>query len=209
MSPISDRTPVTGLVSKAGSGLRRPADFAGKKVATPGINGSLHVTFMKWLKNGGVEPKAVTYIEMGFPQMNDMMRAGQVDGALLVEPFLRQSTETKAGDFVAYTPVEVMNNRMEVFYAMSAKFVADNPAAAAAFKEAIREGHAFIAKNEARARMAQVQYLKLPEPVARTIPLPTFQADISAADVQAWIDMCREFGITRGTATVKQVLWQP
>src|SRR4051812_25059020 len=109
MSPISDKTPVTGLVAKAGNGLKRPADFAGKKIATPGINGSLHVTFMKWLKNGGVDPKRATYIEMGFPQMNDMMRAGQVDAALQVEPFLRQSTQSGAADFVAYTPVEVMN----------------------------------------------------------------------------------------------------
>ncbi len=209
MAIISDKTPVTGVASRAGSGIKKPADFVGKRIATPGLNGNLHVTFMMWLKRAGVDPKSPIYVEAAFPQMPDMMKGGQVDAALLVEPFLKRSIDTKAGDFVAHHPAEVMNGRMEVFYAMSKKFADANHNAVAAFRDAIREGHDWIAKNTQAARLTQITYLKLPEAVAKTIPLPTFQAEVSAADVQAWIDTCREFGITKGTATVKQVLWQP
>ena len=209
MAIISDKTPVTGVASRAGSGIKRPADFVGKRIATPGLNGNLHVTFMMWLKRAGVDPKSPIYVEAAFPQMPDMMKGGQVDAALLVEPFLKRSIDTKVGDFVAYHPTEVMNGRMEVFYTMSKKFIDENPKAIGAFKDAIREGHDWIAKNTDAARLTQITYLKLPEAVAKSIPLPTFQAEVTVADVQAWIDACKEYGITKGTATVRQVLWQP
>ena len=34
---------------------------------------------MKWLKNGGLDPRQVNDVEVNFPQIGDMLRGKQID----------------------------------------------------------------------------------------------------------------------------------
>ena len=198
----------TGVVAREGTNIKAPADFRGKRVGVPGLNGVNHVTFMKWLKDRGTEPRQVTFVEAFFPQMGDLLKGGQVDAVLPVEPFLGRIVQSKVGYVVAPYAAEVSDNYLESFYIMTRDFMQKNPKAADAFKESIREAVAWIGKNEEAARKTQVTYLKLPEAIAMSIRMPTLTVDIQVKDLQFWIDLCRDFGITKGTATVQQVLHQ-
>lgn len=198
----------TGVTAREGATIKSAADFRGKRVGVPGLNGVNHVTFMRWLRNNGVDPKQVTFVETFFPQMGDLLKGGQVDAVLPVEPFLGRIIQSKVGYLVAPYAAEVSENYLESFYIMTKDFMQKNPRAARDFKEAIREAVAWIPKNEAAARKTQVTYLKLPEPIAMSIRMPTLTVDVQPADVQFWIDLCKDFGITKGTATVQQVLLQ-
>ncbi len=197
-----------GVVAKEGATIKGPADFKGKRVGVPGLNGVQHVTFMKWLKDRGVEPKQVTFIEAFFPQMSDMLKGGQIDAALPVEPFLGRITQAKTGYLVAAYTAEIADAYLESFYVMTKQFIQQNPKAARDFKDAIGEAAAWIAKNEEAARRTQITYLKLPEAIAMSIRMPTLTVDVKPAEMQFWVDLCRDFGITKGTATVQQVLFQ-
>jgi NitT/TauT family transport system substrate-binding protein len=198
----------TGVAAREGSNIRTAADFRGKRVGVPGLNGVNHVTFMKWLQLKGVDPKQVTYVETFFPQMGDLLKGAQVDAVLPVEPFLGRIVQSKVGYVVAPYAAEVSDNYLESFYIMTKDFIQKNPRAARDFKEAIREAVAWIPQNEAAARKTQVTYLKLPEPIAMSIRMPTLTVDVRPQDVQFWIDLCKDFGVTKGTATVQQVLLQ-
>jgi NitT/TauT family transport system substrate-binding protein len=197
-----------GVLAREGAGIKAPADFRGKRVGVPGLNGAQHVTFMKWLKDRGVDPKQVTFVEVFFAQMGDMLRGGQVDAVLPVEPFLGRIQQAGTGYLVAPYTAELVESYLESFYVMTREFVRANPKVARDFKEAIREAVDWTAKNAEGARKTQVTYLKLPEPVAMSIRMPTFTVDVKPAEVQFWIDLCRDFGITKGTATVQQVLFE-
>jgi NitT/TauT family transport system substrate-binding protein len=197
-----------GVVAREGAAIKSAADFHGKKVGVPGLNGVNHVTFLKWLSINKIDSKQVTYVEAAFPQMNDMLKGGQIDAALPVEPFLGRITQGKVGYLVSRYAGEVSESYLESFYVMSKSFVQANPKVAGDFREAIREGVAWIAANPEPARKTQLTYLKLPEAVAMSIPLPTFTVDVKSAEVQFWVDMCKDFGVTKGTATVNQVLWR-
>jgi NitT/TauT family transport system substrate-binding protein len=91
---------------------------------------------------------------------------------------------------------------------MQRDYIQKNPKAARDFREAIREAVAFIKENEAEARKSQITYLKLPEQAAMTIKLPTFAVDVKHDEVQFWVEMLKDFGVTKGTATAKQVIFQ-
>lgn len=197
-----------GVVAREGSNIKTAADFRGKRVGAPGLNGVQHVTFLKWLKDKGVDPKQVTFVEAFFPQMGDMLKGSQIDAALPVQPFLGRIQQTKSGYLVANYTAEVKDNYLESFYVMTKDFVQKNPKAARDFRDAIREAVEWIPKNEAAARRTQITYLKLPEAVAMSIAMPTLAADVTPQEVQFWIDLCKDFGITKGTATVQQVLFQ-
>jgi len=200
--------PTAGVVAREGLNIKTAADFRGKKVGVPGLNGVQHVTFLKWLKNAGVDPRQVSFVEASFPQMGDMLKGGSIDAALPVEPFLSRIVQSKVGYNVAPYTAEVIDSYLESFYTMTKAFIQANPKAPGAFREAIREATNWIGKNPDAARKTQVTYLKLPEAVAMSIRLPTFTVDVTPQEVQFWVDMCKDFGITKGTAGVSQVLWR-
>ena len=196
--------PTIGVMAREGSNIKTAADIRGKRVGVPGLNGGNHIVMMKWLKNNGVDPKDVTVVETNFPQMSDLLKGGQVDVVVPVEPFISRIQQNQVGYLVAVPTI--VDSFLESFYIMNREFIQKNPKAAQDFRESIREAVAWIRQNEAEARKTQVTYLKLPEAAAQTIKLPTFAVDVKPQDMQFWIDLLKDFGVTKGTATTQQVL---
>ena len=196
-----------GVLAREGSNIRLPADFTGKKVAVPGLNSALHIAFMKWLKDKGVDPNRTTYIETPINQMLDVMRNGQVDAAVAAAPFFDQIVNTKVG----YRPADFLGDLADPFtiysvWTMRKGYIAAHPEIVQGFRASIREAMEYIKANEAEARKTQITYLKLPEPVAMNVKLVEFTAEMTSAQMQWWIDACKELGLTKGTATVADVL---
>ena len=198
--------PTIGLMAREGSNIKSAADMKGKRMGVPGLNGVNHIVAMKWLENNGVPRNQVTYVETGFAQMGDLLKGSQVDLVVPVEPFITRLEQTKVGYQV--TVPTITDSYLESFYIMMRDFVQKNPKAARDFREALREAVAFIKTNEAEARKTQVTYLKLPEAAAASIKLPTFAVDVKSEDVDFWVKVLKDFGITRGTATAQQVVFQ-
>ena len=198
-----------GALVRAGLAVKSPGDFRGKKIAVPGLQSVIHVAFMKWLKTKGVDPAAVTFIEVPINQMNDALRTGQVDVALPAAPFTDQILKSQTG----YQAADYMSDLADPFtiysvWAMRRDYIAAHPEVAPAFHQSIREAIDWIAKNEEGARRTQITYLKLPEQVALTVKLGEFTADVTPAQMQWWIDTCKELGLTKGSVSAAQVLSQ-
>jgi len=198
--------PTIGLMAREGANIKSAADMKGKRMGVPGLNGVNHVVAMKWLENNGVPRSQVTYVETGFAQMGDLLKGSQVDLVVPVEPFITRIQQTKVGYQV--TVPTITESYLESFYIMMRDFVQKNPKAARDFREALREAVAYIKANEADARKTQVTYLKLPEGAAASIKLPTFAVDVKSEDVDFWVKLLKDFGVTKGTATAKQVVFQ-
>ena len=64
------------IVVKNDITIAKPEDYAGKRIGVPGIGAFLHVLFQNWLIEKGVDIKKVTFVEVSFPQMADVLRAG-------------------------------------------------------------------------------------------------------------------------------------
>jgi len=198
--------PTISVMAREGSNIRNAAQMKGKRMGVPGLNGVNHVVAMKWLENNGVPRNQVTYVETGFAQMGDLLKGSQVDLVVPVEPFITRLEQTKVGYQVAVPTIT--DSYLESFYIMMRDFVQKNPKAARDFREALREAVAYIKSNEAEARQTQVTYLKLPEAAAASIKLPTFAVDVKREDVDFWVKLLKDFGVTKGTATAQQVVFQ-
>ena len=198
--------PTTAVVARPEANIKVPADFRGKRVGVPGINGVNQVVFIRWLQLKGIDPKGVIFVEAAFPQMNDMLRGGTIDAALPVEPFLKRIQDAKVGALVANYTAEVTDSYLESFYVTTRKFAEANPAVVQAIRESIRDGLAFTEKNPEAARKTQVKYLGLPEALAATIPFPTFTVDVNVAQMQYWIDTMKQTGGLKGTVRAEEVV---
>ena len=189
--------PTAGVVARTGSGIQKPEDFKGKKVGAPGVNGLQDLLFKKWLQQKNVDWKAVTFVESPFPQMGDMLKGGQMDAALPVEPFVGRIVSAQVGYLVAHYPVEVSESYLESFYVVSKKWADANAVAIKAFREAIEEALVFVKANTEEAKKTQITYLGLPEAVVATLPLATYTFKVEPAQVAFWVDLCREFGMLK------------
>jgi NitT/TauT family transport system substrate-binding protein len=198
-----------GALARAGLEIKRPADFRGMKIAVPGLQSVIHVAFMKWLKDRGVDPTSVTFIEVPINQMSDALKNGQVDIALPAAPFTDQIMAAKTGTLVADYQADLADPfTVYSVWAMERNYAAAHPDVAPAFKASIAEAIDWIAKNDAAARQTLVTYLHLPPQVAMSVGLGQFTAEMTPAQMQWWVDACQELGLTKGNVKLADMLAQ-
>jgi NitT/TauT family transport system substrate-binding protein len=188
----------SGVIARASSGIKTPQDLVGKKVGVPGINGLLDVIFRRWLASQGIDTKRVTYVETTFPQMNDLLKAGQVDAVVAVDPFygriLSQATGYLLDDYVRTLPPGTIAS----VYSATSKWANANKSVVKYFQEALVEAVAFSKINDAAVRESIARYTKLPATVVANLPVPNLVAKISPDDLKFWIDLMKERGMLSG-----------
>ena len=183
-----------GLVARAGSGIRTPQDCVGKKIGVPGLGAFLHVTFRGWLKGSGVDYRKVSFVEAAFPQHADLLRGGSVDAVVTADPFMSRITESGAGYVASYYATFLPEGNQTIVHAAKREWVARNPAAARAFREAAVEAAAFMQqpKNDARMRGAIGKYIKLPPELLAKAQVSPPGAIVSEKQVGYWIDLMKD-----------------
>jgi NitT/TauT family transport system substrate-binding protein len=200
----------SGVLARTDSNIKTAQDLVGKKVGVPGLNGLLDVIFRKWLADQKVDTAKVTYVEVAFPQMSDMLKAGHVDAVAAVDPFysriLGQNTGYLVDNYTKWLP----DGTIASVYSATKKWTSANPAAVKALQEALVEAVAFSKTNEAATRDSIARYTKLPPPVVAAQPIPNLVAKIGPQDLKFWIDIMKERGmLTASPDAAKAVApWQ-
>lgn len=183
-----------GLVARAGSGIRSAQDCIGKKIGVPGLGAFLHVTFRAWLKDQGVDYRKVNFVEASFPQHGDLLRGGSVDAVVTADPFMSRITESGAGYVASYYGTFLPDGKHTILHAAKREWVAKNPAAARAFREAVQEAAAFIEqpKNDARVRASIGKYIKLPPEVLAKIQISPPGPLVSDKQLAYWVGLMKD-----------------
>ena len=182
------------LVARAGANIHGAADCVGKKIGVPGLGAFLHVTFRAWLKQSGVDYKKITFVEAAFPQHADLLRGGSIDAVVTADPFMSRITESGAGYVASYYGTFLADGNHTIYHAAKREWVAQNPAAAKAFRESVQEGAAFMQqpKNNDKVRAAIGKYIKLPPEVLAKMQISPPGALVSQAQVNYWLAMMKE-----------------
>lgn len=203
-------TSLAALMARANSNIKTAQDFVGKKVGVPGLNGLLDVLFRKWLADQGVDPKRVSYAEVTFPQMSDMLKAGHLDAVVTVDQFRTRIQAENTGYLVSEYTRTIPDGTIATLYSASGKWAAANPAAVKGFQEAIVEAVAFSKTNTPATHESIARYTKLPPQVVAATPVPNLMAKISADDLKFWINLMKDRGMMTTTPDVAKVVvpWQ-
>ena len=183
-----------GLVAHAGSGIKSAQDCVGKKIGVPGLGAFLHVTFRAWLKDSGVDYRKVNFVEAAFPQHADLLRGGSVDAVVSADPFMSRITESGAGYVASYYSTFLPENNQTIVHAAKREWVAKNPAAARAFREALVEAAAFMQqpKNDAKVRAAIGKYIKLPPEVLAKVQVSPPGPVVTEKQLAYWTGLMKE-----------------
>jgi NitT/TauT family transport system substrate-binding protein len=189
----TEDNPSTQLMVSKESGITSAKDLSGKLIATPTIGGVIHVSVLYWLKKNGVDPASIRAVEVPFPNMADQLKAKRVDAVEAVEPFVGA---LKAAGNVALT-APLLSAGKEVlfpFWISSGDWARNNRATVSAWKASLDDAIAFIKENPEEARKIVAQYTKLPEPVVKATPFPTYRTAITVKDIDVWANVLRDVG---------------
>ncbi|HVA13470.1 MAG TPA: ABC transporter substrate-binding protein [Stellaceae bacterium] len=176
--------PRTALVTRPGVTVTKPQDLIGKRVGVPGLNQALDLNIKKWMLDHGIGLDRYTLVEAPLPQLPDMLKAGQIDAAPLVEPVLGRALAQ--GDGTKSVDITSINNPDELgsLWEAGGAWANANKPAVAAFRAALDQAIASIVAHPDDAKTIEKKYLKFAEPT-----LPNFATKIAPADFQYWIDI--------------------
>lgn len=187
-----------GIVARTAVTIAKPEDYVGKRVGVPGLGAFLHVLFQNWLLEKGVDLKKVTFVEVSFPQMNDVLRAGNVDAVITGEPIMSRIVEAGNGKVVTYFN-EVLKGEMPIIvYSSTGKWLKENPKAAKDFRDAVAEAVSVMRKDEKEMRQVIGVYIKLPPKILETMPLNgDWRAEIPLESMSRWIEIMQRQNMLR------------
>ncbi len=179
-----------GVVARSGVSITKPRDFVGKKVGVPGFGAFLHVLFRAWLMENGIDTKSVDFVEVGFPTMNEVLKAGSVDAVVTLEPVMSRIVASGTGTLVP--SYELRTGQMIAIYSSTREWAAKTAAAVKGFREAIVEAAAFVAANPEKSRGYVAKYTKLPLDIVQTLRLPVTSPVVSVDQLNWWVDVMRK-----------------
>jgi NitT/TauT family transport system substrate-binding protein len=187
-----------GVQVFVGKGITSAAGPKGKRIGSPTLTGNINTATKAWLASNGVDPKSVQFVQVPTPNMTDELKAGQIDGAELIYPFIGAA---KAQGFTSLGDPERSLTSTYLggtYWAASSDWAKSNPAAVANFRTAIKQADAWIAANNAAAYQAIATYTKAPLSQAKESPLNVYTTDVSSADLKIWGDAMTKFaGFTK------------
>jgi NitT/TauT family transport system substrate-binding protein len=197
-----------GVVAKAGSGIKVPADYVGKKVGVPGLGAFLHVTFRAWLKQNGVDYRKVTFIEASFPQHGDLIRGGSIDAVVTGDPFMTRITSSGVGYVASYYATFLPEGQPTIVYAAKRDWAAKNAPAVKQFQAAIVEAAAWMQqpKNSAKMREHIGKYIKVPPEVLAVMQVSPPAPTITEKQLTYWVGMMNEQEMLKAVPKVANLI---
>jgi NitT/TauT family transport system substrate-binding protein len=182
------------IMTKPGSGVRSPSDLAGKKIAVNTRRNIVELTARSALETAGVDPNAVTFVEVPFPDMTAALQDGRVDAAFMVEPFITQAALSVG----AISALDAGSGATEDIaiggVALTAAFAAKYPNTVAAFRRAVARAQADMADRSVVERTLPT-YTKIAPDTASLIALGTWPAALDRVRLQRDVDLMRQYGV--------------
>jgi NitT/TauT family transport system substrate-binding protein len=204
----------SALVVQPDSGLSKPADFKGKRIATPQFGNTQDVAARAWLASGGLRITQTGGDAQVVPTQNPdqlaLFKSRQLDAVWTVEPWISR-LEMDAGGKVLVNETDAVTTVLVA----SRKFLKEQPDLVKRFVAAHNELTKWIAANPEQAQSllrrelnAETRTDMPAELVAHAWDRMKITTDLTLAEFQSWVADAQKAGFLRGSADLTQFLVQ-
>jgi NitT/TauT family transport system substrate-binding protein len=205
----------SALVVHKGSPLKTPADFRGKKIATPQFGNTQDVSARAWLSAGGLKITQAGGDAQVLPTANPdqllLFRQDQIDAVWTVEPWVSR-LELEAGGEVLVDDREAITTVLVA----RADLLATQRGLMRKLVDAHRELTDWVVKNSAEAeRMARQEldeemHTKFsPELIAKAWRRIVVTSDVTLDSLKKFVSSAQSVGFLRGAPDISQLVVNP
>lgn len=92
--------PNVGFVVAKDSPVASPRELNGKTLATPGLGDLFTQVSSAWIDQNGGDSRTVKFVELPMPLIGQAIASGRVDGALMVDPIMRDAITSGKGKII-------------------------------------------------------------------------------------------------------------
>jgi len=203
------------LVIQGDSTLAKPADFKGKRIATPQFGNTQDVAARAWLVAGGLRITQTggdaQVVPTSNPDQLSLFQSKQLDGVWTVEPWVSR-LESEAGGKVLVEEKDAITTVL----VSSVEFLGKNRDLAKRFVAAHRELTEWIRQNPDEAQRLAREELQAsykigmaPELVARAWTRMNITPDVTLAAFESFVTSAQAVGFLRGTPDLKRMIEAP
>jgi sulfonate transport system substrate-binding protein len=203
------------LVVKADSPIKTPADFRGKKIATPQLGNTQDISCRAWLKANGFKTTVtggdVLVIPTANPDQLPLFQNGGVDAVWTVEPWVtRLERDARARVFLED------KGTITTWLVSSVKFLHDRRDLARKIADANVELTSWIQQNQTEAQKLLIEELKAetrtdfsPDAVAQAWNRIQFTSEVSRDLIAKSVQDGREAGFLKGSTDTSKLVETP
>ncbi|WP_201834846.1 ABC transporter substrate-binding protein [Microvirga zambiensis] len=205
----------SALVVQGDSTLSKPADFRGKRIATPQFGNTQDVAARAWLVAGGLRITQTggdaQVVPTSNPDQLSLFQSKQLDAVWTVEPWVSR-LESESGGKILVEEKEAITTIL----VSSAGFLAKNRDLAKRFVAAHRELTEWIRKNPDEAQKLARDELQAafrldmsPELVARAWSRMVITPDTTREAFQSFVTSAQQVGFLRDTPDLSNLIEAP
>ncbi|MEU6128292.1 ABC transporter substrate-binding protein [Saccharopolyspora sp. NPDC047091] len=191
-----------------GSKIKKPEDLAGAKIAISAPGAITDIGTKAALQDRGINVADDQFVRFGFPDMLPALQNGQIDAAVMTEPFITQAAKN-AG---AVSIMDAFSGGTADFPVAGAvttsKFAEENPNTLQAFQRAVHKAQV-TGQNRAEVTPLLPQFAKITPELAPIVELGKIPTSMDAARLQRVADLMVRFGQLDKPVDVAEMLVQP
>ncbi|WP_313821935.1 ABC transporter substrate-binding protein [Citricoccus sp.] len=196
------------IMASTSSGVEEAEDLEGATIAVNTLENINDVVIMTLMEDAGADRTQVQFAEMGFSDMLPALANGQVDAALLIEPFVTMAVDQGATE-VASPYAESRPNMMVGTYMTSEEYVAENPETVEAFQRGISATGQAIAEDPDAFREALPDVTTIEPDLADQIHLPAWDASVDLETLQFLNERMVRYGLIDEEISVEDIVTAP
>lgn len=197
-----------GVVVKKDSPIKVPADLAGKKIAVSSKGGIGELALRSQMKARDIKIDPNLFIPFGFADMPSRLEAGDIDAAIMNEPYLTTALQEKGVQKVIDPFTGPTADFSTTGFFAKKSFIDKHPNTMAAFVRAIVK--AAKASND-RLVVQQViqQNIKVDKKIADLMRMPIYQTTAEPSRLQRVIDLMVSTGEMKPEQSfnIKDMIW--
>jgi NitT/TauT family transport system substrate-binding protein len=189
------------LLMRTGTPFNGPGDIVNKKVGMAGLFSTFDLFFKIWLRNNKIPFDQVKMVDVVYPPMSDMLKTGQLDGVVAVDPFRTQIVKNGNGFIAADFMGDVSKDCVGLVWLADRDWAAAHPRERAAFISAMSEAVKDDMQDHEAAQAIEAKYLKFPGPIT-----DDFNLALTPADLQFYQDLMLDLGFIHKKLNVADLI---
>ena len=203
------------LVVQPDQNLQTPADFRGKKIATPQLGNTQDISCRAWLTAGGLKITQLGGDAQVLPTQNpdqlSLFQQKRVDAVWTVEPWVSR-LERESGGKILVEETDVATTVL----VSSAKFLSAQRDLARKFAQAHAELTEWMAKNPEEAQklvraelLAETKSDIAPDLIAQSWKRIAFTAEVPRASVESFVQNSMKAGFIKSAPDLSKLFEKP
>jgi NitT/TauT family transport system substrate-binding protein len=191
ISRQSREHPTISLLVNKNSTIRTASDLQGKKVGVPGLFGGIDLMLRAWLLEKKVPLSSVTFVEVPFPAMADLLARNQIDGVATIEPTRTRILSTGNAYNVSNYVSDLIEDVSLVTWGTTRTWATAHRDTIVRFRAAIAEGQAYMLSHPDQAKAIETKYLGFSGPTG------VFSSTLTPADFLFYANAMRSIGLLK------------